>query len=358
MKTFNDFMNAKLIDRQRNSNLRELSLNKEIIDFSSNDYLGIAKKNQTGSTGSRLISGNSKEIEELEIAFSEYIGAEHALFFHSGYQANIGLIPALTDRNSTIFYDEYIHASLRDGIQLSHAKSYSFKHNDISYLEERLKKTDGLALVIVESVYSMDGDSPDLIKLMSIARKYGAEVIVDEAHALGVIGEKGIGLVGHLKLENEVLAAVYPLGKALGSSGAFVTGSKLLRNYLINFCRSFIFSTAPSNTIVNEVKNQLELLIENNHRSSIIHLKTYFLNLISDKYKVNTGPHGAIVSLKMPGNFGVKKLELGLLKEGIFVKSIMHPTVQMGEERLRICFHQFNSKEDVDLLISFLNRSE
>ena len=357
MRTFNDFMNAKLKVRLEDDSLRKLKIQEDLIDFSSNDYLGIARNNCSGSTGSRLISGNTKSLENLEESFSKDVGYEQALFFNSGYQANVGLIPALTDRNSTILYDQYIHASLRDGIELSLAKSYSFKHNDLEHLKKHLEKVNGLVLIVVESVYSMDGDSPDLQKLIDLAEEYEAEIVVDEAHALGLIGEKGQGLIAHLKLQKKILATIYPLGKAVGSSGAFVCGSELLKSYLVNFCRSMIFSTAPSQTIVKEIGRQLELMKSNSDRSDLFQLKTHFLSGISDMFEVVTGPFGAIVSVMISGNSNAKKLEKEISEKGVFVKAILHPTIPKGQERLRICFHQYNSIEDVDLLLSIINRS-
>jgi 8-amino-7-oxononanoate synthase len=356
MTAFDEFMQVKLNERVSSSSKRKLALTDHLIDFSSNDYLGIALKNNTGSSGSRLISGNSIEAEQLEKSFSNLVGAEKSLFFSSGYQANIGLIPALTDRNSTIIYDEYIHASLRDGIQLSHAKSYSYRHNDLDQLQQRLEKAEGRSLIITESVFSMDGDSPNLEKLVEIAKKHNAGVLLDEAHSFGITGSKGKGLVSELGIHNELLAVVYPLGKAVGTSGAFVTGNHLLREYLINFCRSFIYSTAPSKTIVKEVEDQLKCIADLYASTSLFELKNYFINHLSEKHKVITGPYSAIVSVMIPGNDKVKNMEQQLIKAGIFGKSIMHPTVPKGEERLRICFHDFNSKDDVDLLIGQLNQ--
>jgi 8-amino-7-oxononanoate synthase len=203
----------------------------------------------------------------------------------------------------------------------------------------------------------MDGDSPDLQKLINLAEEYGAEIIVDEAHGLGIIGNKGQGLVAHLNLQEKVLATIYPLGKAVGSSGAFVCGSELLKSYLVNFCRSFIFSTAPSKTIVKEVEKQLGLIKSKTDRSEILQLKSYFLLGISEKFEVITGPFGAIVSVMISGNSNAKKIEKEISEKGVFVKAILYPTIPKGQERLRICFHQYNSKEDVDLLLSILNRS-
>jgi len=355
MQAFLKYMNEKLIEREQQSKLRGLEIYSDKIDFSSNDYLGIAKANNSGSTGSRLISGNNKTIENLEIKFSRFVNQEESLLFHSGFQANIGLIPAITPRGSTIIYDELIHASLRDGIRLSNANSFYFKHNNLEHLKERLDSSKGLIFIIIESVYSMDGDSPNLIELIKLSQEYSANVIVDEAHALGIAGRNGAGLIHHLKLSNQVLATIYPLGKALGSSGAFISGSSILTKYLINYCRSFIYSTSPSNTIVNEISSQLDMLINYNDRNNIFRLKKYFLSKIDKRVSIISGEYGAIVSVLISDQLKIKEIEHKLLNEDFFVKAILHPTVAKGKERLRICFHSYNTDKEIDNLVYILN---
>ena len=349
-------MTEKLIEREKQSKLRDLKIYSDKVDFSSNDYLGIAKANNSGSTGSRLISGNNVLIENLEVKFSSFINQECSLLFHSGFQANLGLIPTITPRGSTIIYDELIHASLRDGIKLSNANSFSFKHNNLEHLKERLELSKGLVFIIIESVYSMDGDSPNLVDLIKLSDQYSANVIVDEAHALGIVGENGEGLVHHLKLSNKVLATIYPLGKALGSSGSFISGSRVLKKFLVNYCRSFIYSTAPSNTIVKEISTQLDVLINYTERNNIFKLKKYFLNKIDESVSVISGEYGAIVSVLIPDKLRLKKIEQSLLNEDFFVKAILHPTVAKGKERLRVCFHSYNTDNEIDRLLYIFNK--
>lgn len=354
--SFNKYMLDKINERQQSGLLRELTIYSEKnVDFSSNDYLGIAKKNHTGSTGSRLISGNNKSILELENYFSSLVNSESALFFGSGYQANVGLIPALADRNTTIFYDELIHASLRDGIRLSDGKSFSYKHNDLVHLESRLSKVQGKKMIVAESVYSMDGDSPDLDQLMELLITYDAELIIDEAHSFGIAGENGLGMVAGKQFSSKVLATIYPLGKAVGSSGCFIAGSNILKQYLINFCRSFIYSTAPSLTLVNEVSSQLNEVFISKNRIQLIEKKKYFLNHFKSE-NVLTGENSAIVSVQYADAEVLKNIEFLLFNKGIVVKAILYPTVAKGTERLRICFHSFNSIEEIDLLLTLLNK--
>lgn len=358
MENFNQYMLDKIKLRQQNFNLRELSFYDHLTDFASNDYLGIAKKYETGSTGSRLISGNNQQIVDLEKKFSNLTSFDASLFFNSGFQANVGLIPALADRNTTIFYDELIHASLRDGVRLSDAKNFPFKHNDLQHLSERLAKIDGKKIVVVEAVYSMDGDSPDLIELLKITKMHNASIIVDEAHSFGLVGENGLGLVNKLNLNKEILATIYPLGKAVGSSGCFVSGSNLMKDFLINFCRSFIYSTAPSKTVVKEVDIQLSEISSFNRRAEILSLKKYFLLNLRNDLQVVSGDESAIVSIFYSDTISLKKIEGLLFEEGLFVKAILHPTVKKGEERLRICIHAFNTINELDLLLKILNNKK
>ena len=259
----------KLTRRKEDGLVRQLFPQSNLIDFSSNDYLGFAKskdvfdlsKNEVskvashslpfnGSTGSRLLTGNSSYAEDLEKFIANYHKAEAGLIFNSGYSANIGLISSVAGKDDVIFYDELSHASIYDGVRLSKAGSFPFRHNDLSHLEERLMffkashKKDSSCFVIVESVYSMDGDFAPLKEIAFLCDKYQADLIVDEAHATGIFGEKGEGRVVELGLEEKVFARVHTFGKALGCHGAIVLGSDTLRSYLINYARSFIYTTA------------------------------------------------------------------------------------------------------------------
>ena len=349
------YFKKNLNDRKNNGLYRQLKEFNNLTDFSSNDYLGIAKKNATGATGSRLISGNYNEIESLEYDFANLLSAPSALYFGAGYLANIGLIPTVTDRFSTIFSDELIHASLIDGIRLSYAKRFSFKHNDLSHLDKLLQKQEGRKIIIAETVYSMDGDSVDLASLFKIAANYqDTYVILDEAHGLGISGKNNMGMAQNFLSHPSCLAIVYPLGKAAGLSGAFVVGSKLLKDYLINFSRPFIYSTGPSKLLIHALHKQLKALTEKDI-SNLKKLKAYFINFIDKKYNILSGEFGAIVSIitKEKSKF----LEQQLLSNNLFVKAILSPTVPEGKERLRICFHDYNSFEEVDQLIKILNSS-
>src|SRR4051794_22124896 len=259
-----DFLNKKLNERKQQNAFRQLKLAEGKVDFCSNDYLGIVKNNllhkqvtancilQTGSTGSRLLAGNYKLIEEAEKEISSFHQSEMALIFNSGYDANVGVLASIPQRDDIILYDFLSHASIRDGIRLSFAQSIPFAHNDLNDFEKKLQQIISESItpvgknifVVTESVFSMDGDICPLQQLAQLCKKYNAHLIIDEAHATGIIGAHGEGLAQHLHLKDEIFCRVHTFGKACGCHGAVVLGSQQLRHYIINFARTFIYSTA------------------------------------------------------------------------------------------------------------------
>ena len=251
----------KIRERQDLNTYRELKLPDRKIDFCSNDYLGIVKNRLLkfeegysplyGSTGSRLLAGNYPLIEDAEKSLATFHESEAALIFNSGYDANVGLLSSVPQRDDTILYDYLSHASIRDGIRLSFARAISFEHNNVSDLRNKIANASGNIFVVTESVFSMDGDIAPIDELSEICNRYGAHLIVDEAHATGIIGERGEGLVQQSGFHSECFARVHTFGKAVGCHGAVVLGSHSLRNYLINFSRPFIYSTAlPESAIM------------------------------------------------------------------------------------------------------------
>jgi len=366
MKSHLNHIQQKLAQRKSENALRELKVNENLIDFCSNDYLGFASEAEIhildevlsetyGATGSRLISGNHKITEEVEVFLAGYYKAESALIFNSGYNANIGLFSSLPQRGDTIIYDELIHASIRDGIKLSNANSFSFKHNDVNALEDKIQKAKGSVWIAVESIYSMDGDKTPLKELVEISKKYDAALIVDEAHAVGVFGPKGEGLVVEYGLENEVFARVATFGKALGSHGAVVLGNKLLRDYLINYSRSFIYTTALPLPSILAMKKAHTFLSENLERiETLKELIEYFkFKIQNSKFKI-VESDSSIQCIIVPGNDSVKKLAESVQNNGFDVRPILSPTVSKGQERLRICIHAFNTKEQIDSLLKVI----
>ena len=264
-----DFLHKKLEERRQQNAFRNLKLPGDLIDFCSNDYLGIVKndllkttnhpeiagKYKTGSTGSRLLTGNYPLIEETEKFIASFHKSETALIFNSGYDANVGLLSSVPGRNDTVLYDYFSHASIRDGMRLSLASSFSFLHNDINDLELKLQQAKGNVFVVTESVFSVDGDLCPLLQIVELCEKYDANLIIDEAHATGVIGKMGEGLVQSLELENRIFARLHTFSKACGVHGSAVLGSNGLRNYLINFARSFIYSTALPEETIFHIRN-------------------------------------------------------------------------------------------------------
>ncbi|MDR6131896.1 aminotransferase class I/II-fold pyridoxal phosphate-dependent enzyme [Chryseobacterium sp. SORGH_AS_1175] len=243
--------------RIENGTFRTLNPKAEGIDFYSNDYLGFARSKDlrelilmeisqhpeclSGSTGSRLISGNTAYLTETEKYIARQHGFSSALLFSSGYQANLALYSSLPGRHDIIIADEQIHRSVHDGSRLSFAKKIRFRHNDTGHLEQILEQKPGNCLIAVESLYSMEGDLAPLEQIAALAENYGAGLIVDEAHAFGVFGH---GLVGQYGLQDKVAAVVITYGKALGMHGAAVLSTDLIRNYLINFASPLIYTTS------------------------------------------------------------------------------------------------------------------
>lgn len=376
------FIENKLAKRKAENAFRELKQQGVstpcLVDFCSNDYLGFAKETAIhlrqgdmypcydvstspyyGATGSRLISGNHSITEETEHYLANFYHSETALIFNAGYNANVGLFQCLPQRNDTVIYDEYIHASIRDGIKLSNAKNFAFEHNNLAALEQKLKHATGLIYVAVESIYSMDGDAAPLKEITELCAKYNAALIVDEAHAVGIFGN-GRGLVVELGIENNVFARIVTFGKAFGGHGAAILGSNQLRDYLINFSRAFIYTTALPLSSIATIKNTHEFLLQNLSRiEQLKELIHYF------KEKLSSLPSGwlgwasesAIQCIIIKGNDEVKSIASKIQEKGFDVHPILSPTVPKGKERLRICLHSFNTKEQIDVLVSLLNSS-
>lgn len=359
---YNDqFLQHKLIERKEQDAFRILRLPEGKIDFCSNDYLGIARQSikelntylATGSAGSRLLAGNYSLIEETEQLIANFHQAEAALIFNSGYDANIGLMSAVPQKGDTILYDFLSHASIRDGIKLSLAQSFSFLHNDLNDLKRRLQHSTGNIFVVTESVFSMDGDICPLPEMVNMCQQYKAHLIVDEAHATGVVGDSGEGLVQQLNLQEAVFARVHTFGKACGCHGAVVLGSVALRDYLINFARSFIYSTALPPHAIEVIRHNYSLFpamkVERAHLQSLI---AYFqqANLAFPKLESDTPIQVVIIS----GNTQVKEVANRLQLNNLDVRAILYPTVPKGKERLRIVLHSFNTIDEVKLLVSLL----
>jgi 8-amino-7-oxononanoate synthase len=370
MTDTNDFFAKQLEERKKNGLYRSLQNHEQLVDFASNDYLGLARSaihpsiptsSKNGATGSRLISGNSPEAEDAERSLANHFGFESALIFNSGYTANIGLLSCLARKEDVFLSDELVHASLIDGMRLTHAKRYKFEHNSLTDLTDkldRIRKTHTAQLfVVIESVYSMDGDLAPLSSIIELCDRYEAKLIVDEAHAAGVLGAKGMGLVVDLQLQNRVFACVYTFGKAYGLHGAMVAGTNTLREYLINFSRPFIYSTAlPPESYLHIKKNVTSSHhIEQQGLLDIIHYFNQQKKELSHLTFLESNT--AIQALIIGDNEKAKDIAARLLQEGMYCKAILSPTVPVGTERLRICLHAFNSTEQINQLIHHLKKN-
>lgn len=353
----------KLQERKSTGSERSLSLFTGFSDFFSNDYLGLSKTassdlpNTSGSTGSRLLSGNSPEAEQTEKFLADFFQAESALIFNSGYDANLGFFSSVPQRGDTILYDELIHASARDGIRLSYAKSFSFKHNDTEDLLQKIKKGEGTVFVAIESLYSMDGDLAPLAEMVEMCTETNALLVVDEAHSGGIFGDKGNGLISGLNLTHQVFARIFTFGKAYGTHGAAVLGSKELTTYLINFARSFIYTTALPPHQYTTIKSQIEKSFNDSSRIQLQENIAYFRKLAGELISLSD-PHSPIQVMLVPGVENAKNLAEKLQENNFAVKAILSPTVAEGKERLRFCMHAFNTKEEIDLIATLIHSSK
>jgi len=375
MKKLPKILSNKLNVRLQNNALRKLPQATDWVDFASNDYLGFSNSKsifeathqyllehnqiQNGATGSRLLSGNHPVYEVAEAFIAHFHKSSAALVFNSGYDANVGFFGAVPQKGDLILYDELCHASIRDGIQLSNAKAYKFQHNDLEDLERLLvQNSEKTIYVVTESVFSMDGDTPNLEELVLLVNQHNGYVVVDEAHALGVLGDKGEGLVQSLHLQEDVFARIMTFGKGLGCHGAAILGSDDLKSYLVNFARSFIYTTGLSPHSVATILmayQQLEKATDSQQQ-----LKNNIAHFNQEKNRLSLKPlfvhsKSAIQSAIIPGNERVKSIAHQLQSKGFDVKPILSPTVPEGQERLRFCLHSFNSEDEITLILQLLS---
>ena len=377
MSEFPEKLASRLNRRKEEGALRRLQPRTHLTDFASNDYLGFSRMvlssseegkfvHNSGSTGSRLISGNDPLYEVLEEKLAAFHGAAAALVFNSGYDANLGLLSAVLQRSDYIFYDESVHASLRDGISLGKARAFKFSHNDLASLTSRIqnvfkkgRNSDSEVYVLLESVYSMEGDGPDLRAFASFCEQNGFRLIVDEAHAVGILGKLGRGGVDAEGLKDSVFARIVTFGKAMGCHGAAVLGSALLKEYLLNFSRSLIYTTALPPYALKHILQAYQFLESSQGivaREKLQHntrvFKTEQKKLGLDRYFLIG--IAAIQTCLIRGNVQTKKLASLLQSEGFDVRAILSPTVPRGRECLRFCLHSYNSPEEIRAVLTIL----
>lgn len=348
--------------------LSEGSVEKKLLNFSSNDYLGICAdeeisrqflstyKGSVGSGSARLLAGNNPVYDELEELLATLFGKEKALLFNSGYHTNVGIFQALLTKRTVVFSDKLNHASIIDGLQLSGGKFYRYKHLDYQHLETLIEKysSDYENIVIVsESVFSMDGDIADIKKLVEIKKKYNAILVIDEAHAFGVFGKTGLGICEQQGCVNDVDLIVATFGKSIGSYGGFVVGNKILIDYLINKARPFIFSTVLSEVCVAFSKFVLETILPFTYAKRLLLIENA-AKVRNNLKKMGIDTLGAsqIVPIILGENEKAVNYSNQLTDCGYYLLPIRHPTVPVGSARLRLSLTSAISNDDIN---EFLN---
>ncbi|HOJ65124.1 MAG TPA: 8-amino-7-oxononanoate synthase [Spirochaetota bacterium] len=343
--------------------------NKKLINFSSNNYLGLAnderiidagfkfaKEFGAGSGASRLVSGTTSIFIDLEDKIAKWVNKESALLFNSGYTANIGLLSSLADKNTVIFCDRLDHASIYDGIVQSMAIMERYRHNDIEHLSTLLEKYKDheKKIVITDTVFSMDGDITRLNDIVGLKKNHNFLLIVDEAHSLGIFGKNGSGLVNQLNLADEVDIIMGTLGKSVGVFGAFVAGDRILIDYLINFCRSFIFTTAFSPFVVGAIDKSIDI-IQKENRGEIVLKKAKDLTKRFKEEGIDT--HNSETQI-IPVITRKNRLSLDLMRylmdNGIFTPAIRPPTVQPDTARVRLSLSYFHTDQDIEIVFQLI----
>ena len=343
---------------------------RQLINFSSNDYLGLANHPQliqsfkkaadnsgVGSGSAHLICGHSHSHHALEEELAEFTGRERALLFSTGYMANMGVISALLGRGDQVFQDRLNHASLLDGGLLSGARFKRYLHNDLSDLSRKLKPIDGRTLIVTDGVFSMDGDLAPLAELSTISAEHNAWLMVDDAHGVGVLGETGAGIVQHKGLtQQDVPVLMGTLGKAIGTFGAFVAGSDDLIEILIQKARSYVFTTAMPAAVAEATRTSLKLVVaENWRREKLNHLVQHFRAGASQLGLPLMQSDTAIQPLLIGESQRAVDISEALFSKGFLVGAIRPPTVAKGEARLRITFSADHQLKHVDRLLEALD---
>ncbi|MDR1759640.1 MAG: 8-amino-7-oxononanoate synthase [Fibrobacter sp.] len=365
----NDSFYSQVLNELAAKNIRRaLKPNGTGINFVHNDYLGLKnhpeiaeaaalayRKWGSGSGGSRLLGGNPEIFERAETELARWKGTEAALLFNCGYSANVGLVSALCNEQTTLFMDKLNHASIVDGYRQSNAKLVRFPHHDTDFLETALKKTSGRKIIYVESVYSMDGDLAPLRDYADLAEKSSALLVVDEAHGEGIFGPDGKGLVHELGLENRVDLVLGTFGKAYGTAGACVWGSRTLIDYLVNKARSFIYSTALPPGVVASMLKAVEVAVrESWRRERALTLAAAFREKMNRNGWNTLKSASQIVPLVIGSSEKCISVSEKLSEKGLWTAAVREPTVPAGTARLRINFTASHQEKDLEMLVSAL----
>ena len=352
---------------------------KTFLNFSSNDYLGLAndpilkeaaikavEKFGAGAGASRLICGSLAPFHELETALADFKKIEAALTFSTGYAAAIGAICALFGKDDIIILDKLVHASIIDAARLSGAKLRIFAHNDLNDLEKILKWARKESrhpsivtchiLIVTESIFSMDGDAAPLREIVELKNKFGAWLMVDEAHATGIIGKNGRGLAEELDVSEQIEIQMGTLGKAFGSSGGYICGSRALVDFLVNRARSFIFSTAPVPAAAAAATAAIQF-IQTNEGKERSNFLWQLVKQFNSKLKIKHSKFaGTIIPIIIGDENKAVEAAAKLREQNIFIPAIRYPTVARDAARLRITLTAAHSSEDIDTLVTALSQ--
>ena len=377
---------SQLDDLKKQGNLRQFTTNiqmgrniqindRNMLNLSSNDYLGLAvderlreeffdltsiSERRMSSSSSRLLTGNFPEYEKLEHTLSQLFGHRAALLFNSGYHMNIGILPALCDSKTLILADKLVHASLIDGMRLSTAQYVRYRHNDLNHLDALLKKyqadqTFERIIIVTESIFSMDGDEADLAALVALKKQYSNVMLyVDEAHAIGVRGKQGLGIVEQAAVIQDVDFIVGTFGKALASVGAYLICDPIIRDFLINKMRPLIFSTAQPPMCMAWSNFILQKVVKMNDQREYLKALSHSLNsqILAKNYDCPSSSQ--IVPVIVGDSIQTVALAHEMQKAGFYIMPVRPPTVPQGASRLRICLNTRIDQHDLDRLVSLL----
>lgn len=364
MNPWEDRLRKKLEEREVIGLLRNTGQrNPGLADFISNDYLSLGslapahegERPPSGSGASRLVSGNSALLDRLEEFCREFFGAGAALFFPSGYMANLGLLSCLPDRHDTLVYDAHCHVSLKEGMRLSPARKVAFRHNDAGDLLRILNRLQGPAWVVTEAIFSMEGDTCPLGEIAEVCSRTGTPLILDEAHSTGVLGPGGRGLAAAGQSGTAAIR-IHTFGKAAGIMGAAVVGSPLLRTWLVNHSFPFIYSTAPSPLLAGAVTDQLLRMAEAHEGRATLRSRigTWLEAGRNSPLPVSQNAGSPVQYIRVPDNETAARLVRHLQNNGFQTKAMLSPTVPAGSERIRITLHAHNTESEIQGLIAAL----
>lgn len=362
---FDDVLQKELLEIQKKNRFRKC-LPPIGIDFSSNDYLGLSDHPKLkeafikgtsiyglGSTASRLIRGHRDVFSELEEEFSKWVGSEDCLFVNNGFVANLGLIDSICDKSTILFSDRLNHASILDGIRLAGSTCRYYKHCNYEHLEELLQlyPESSRKIILSETLFSMDGDICNVEKLVELKNKYNCVLVLDEAHALGVLGKEGSGV--SYQYAKEIEFRVYTGGKSLGLHGAMIACSKTAKEYLVNVMRPFIFSTAPMPSLAYALLQSIQLARSmESERKTLLENSNYFRNTLNAKGYITLNSVAQIVPVILYTEEKSLQIAKQLQEKGFDIRAIRPPTVK--ESRLRISINAKRTRDEIDSILKYL----